>query len=106
MGYMQDANAIAAQLRGRAKPAPAKNRWPSMPAAGKQESALTPTQLEMLGFMRKYLAENDQLPPVTTVATKFDMYPGGAQWHMAEMARKGAIEKNAAGRWRFARGAR
>jgi hypothetical protein len=52
MGYMQDANAIAAQLRGRAKPAPAKNRY------------------------------------------------------MAEMARKGAIEKNAAGRWRFARGAR
>ena len=104
MSYMSEANAIATRLR-RTRPAP-KPRWPSMPAAGKQQSELTEKQLEILAFMREFLAEQDQLPPVSIVGERFGMNPNGAQWHLAEMARKGALEKNAAGRWRFARGAR
>ena len=56
---------IASQLRGgnRATKAPAP-RWPHAPAAGGKLTALTPVQIEILAFMREYLAENDQLPPV------------------------------------------
>ena len=102
----REANRIAAQLRGGsrvAKAAPSP-RWPSAPAAGVKLSALTPVQQDILDFMREYLGENDQLPPVSQVADKFGFHANGAQWHLAEMARKGALEKNAAGRWRFARG--
>lgn len=102
----REANRIAAQLRGgnRGTKAPAP-RWPSIPAAeGKKLTALTPVQIEILAFMREYLAENDQLPPVSQVAAKFGWNPNGAQWHLVELGRKGALEKNAAGRWRFARG--
>ena len=93
------------QLRGgnRATKAPAP-RWPHAPAAGGKLTALTPVQIEILAFMREYLAENDQLPPVAQVGAKFGMHTNGAQWHLAELGRKGALEKNAAGRWRFARG--
>lgn len=106
MSYMLEANEIAARLRGKTPPAPRKPRWPAMPAAGSQLSDLTDKQEQMLAFMRGFLAEHDQLPPVSIVAKEFGMNPNGAQWHLAEMARKGALEKNAAGRWRFARGAR
>lgn len=101
----REANRIAAQLRGgnRATKAPAP-RWPHAPAAGGKLTALTPVQIEILAFMREYLAENDQLPPVAQVGAKFGMHTNGAQWHLAELGRKGALEKNAAGRWRFARG--
>ena len=57
-----------------------------------------------MGFLREYLELNDQLPPVSQVAQKFGWHANGAQWHLAELGRKGALEKNAAGRWRFARG--
>lgn len=103
----REANRIAAQLRGgdRATKAAPTPRWPSAPAAaGKKLTALTPVQIEILAFMREYLAENDQLPPVAQVGAKFGMHTNGAQWHLAELGRKGALEKNAAGRWRFARG--
>lgn len=103
----REANRIAAKLRGgnaatKAAPTP---RWPTAPAAeGKKLTALTPVQIEILAFMREYLAENDQLPPVSQVGERFGWNPNGAQWHLVELARKGALEKNAAGRWRFARG--
>lgn len=101
----REANRIANQLRGgnRATKAPAP-RWPHAPAAGGKLTALTPVQIEILAFLREYLAENDQLPPVAQVGAKFGMRTNGAQWHLAELGRKGALEKNAAGRWRFARG--
>lgn len=104
MDYMQEANAIAERLRHSSKQAARKPRWTTMPPAGKRRADLTPIQIEMLDYMREYLQENDQLPPVVAVADRFEMNPNGAQWHLAEMARKGALEKNAAGRWRFARG--
>jgi hypothetical protein len=102
----QEANRIAAQMRGGnrvAKAAPSP-RWPTAPAAHGKLTALTPVQIEILAFMREYLAENDQLPPVAQVGAKFGFHTNGAQWHLAELGRKGALEKNAAGRWRFARG--
>lgn len=101
----REANRIANQLRGgnRATKAPAP-RWPHAPAAHGKLTALTPVQIEILAFMREYLAENDQLPPVAQVGAKFGMHTNGAQWHLAELGRKGALEKNSAGRWRFARG--
>ena len=102
----REANRIAAQLRGGAKVARATPmpRWPHAPAAGGMATELTPIQHEIMGFLREYLELNDQLPPVAQVAQKFGWHTNGAQWHLAELGRKGALEKNAAGRWRFARG--
>lgn len=102
----REANRIADQLRGgtRAAKAAPTPRWPTAPATGGKLTALTPVQLEILAFMREYLAENDQLPPVSQVGAQFGMHATGAQWHLAELGRKGALEKNAAGRWRFPRG--
>ena len=101
----REANRIAAQLRGgnRGTKAPAP-RWPHAPAAGGKATELTPVQHEIMAFLREYLDLNDQLPPVSQVAQKFGWHTNGAQWHLAELGRKGALEKNAAGRWRFARG--
>ena len=101
----REANRIAAQLRGGAKVANAARmpRWPHAPAAGGKATELTPVQHEIMAFLREYLDLNDQLPPVAQVAQKFGWHTNGAQWHLAELGRKGALEKNAAGRWRFAR---
>lgn len=106
MNFMHEANAIAARLRSRPKAARQTPRWPDMPPAGKRQTDLTPPQREILEFMREFFLENDQTPPVSIVAQRFGLTVNGAHWHLAEMGRKGALEKNAAGRWRFARGAR
>ena len=103
---MTEANAIAARLRSRPKAAPQSPKWMSMPPAGKRLTELTPPQRAILEFMREFFLENDQTPPVSIVAQRFGLTVNGAHWHLAEMGRKGALEKNAAGRWRFARGAR
>ena len=90
---MAEANAIAASLRGRASP------------PGKKATGPTPRNLDVLAFMRQFFAQNDQLPPVTTVCEHFGWAaPQSAQSHIDALARHGLIERNAVGKWRFARG--
>ena len=56
-------------------------------------------------FMREFFRENDQLPPCRVIADKFGFASlNAAQTHLDSLARRGLIEKNAVGKWRFARG--
>lgn len=101
MSYMHEANAIAASLRGRAKP-PARAK-----PTGRKATEPTPRNLDVLAYMRQFFKENDQLPPVATVCEHFGwVSPQAAQCHVDALARHGLLERNAVGKWRFARGAR
>ncbi|WP_422846885.1 hypothetical protein ACOYR4_13000 [Acidovorax sp. M14] len=94
MSYMQEANAIADRLRGKA------------PARRKKAAAASELQLQVLDFMRTFLSENDQLPPVHSVAKRFDLAISSADWHIRALLRLGFLERNAVGKLRFARGGR
>lgn len=65
---------------------------------------LTNCQREVLHFMRCFLLENDQLPPMHTIAEHFGhRSPNSAQNHLNALERKGFIERNAVGKFRFVR---
>lgn len=99
MNYMTEANAIAEMLRGGGKQKPPEARRTRGPA--KRASA---KQLELLQFMREFLAENDQLPPYTVIGSHFGLRASGVQWHLNQLERLGYVERNAVGKLRFARG--
>lgn len=98
MNYMHEANAVAAAIR----------RTCGQDAARKggraKSTAATPEQLRILAFMQEFFAENDQLPPIQVTAKRFAMGPNAMQWHVKALSRLGHIEKNAVGKYRFARG--
>lgn len=89
---MLEANAIAAMLRG-GRPVKV------------QRAALAPTakNLEVLAYMREFFEENDQLPPVSRIASYFGMKVAGADWHIQMLLRFGEVERNSVGKLRFAR---
>ncbi len=89
---MAEANAIAARLRGG-------------PVVKVQRAALAPTakNLEVLAYMREFFEENDQLPPVSRIASHFGMNVAGADWHIQMLLRFGEVERNSVGKLRFAR---
>lgn len=64
----------------------------------------TPTQLLVLAYMREYFAQQDQLPPISTIAKHFGWASAnGAQFHVDALERHGLVELNACGRYRFSR---
>ena len=66
--------------------------------------ALTARQQEVLAFMRSFLAKNDQLPSMQAIADHFGFKsPNSAQDYANALCRKGCIERNALGNWRFVR---
>ena len=92
---MAEANAIAAQLRGKAKP------------TGRKATGPTPRNQDVLAFMREFFVENDQLPPVERIAKHFGWASmQSAHCHLEALQKHGLIERNAVGKFRFARGAR
>ncbi|RQO83507.1 MULTISPECIES: hypothetical protein [unclassified Acidovorax] len=99
MSYMQEANAIAAELRGHAKPK----------AKGVRGPAKEPTEkaLAVLAYCREFFAENDQLPPIHRINDHFGWKSlNAAQNHMDSLVRHRLLERNAVGKLRFARGGR
>lgn len=67
-------------------------------------TALTTKQSELLFFMQAFEAENDALPTDRTIARHFGWASTNAAFeHLRALARKGLIERNAQGGWRFAR---
>ena len=65
---------------------------------------LTMRQREVLEFMREFFAENDQLPPGHAIAKRFRMRSVNTVQGITDaLERKGAIERNAVGKFRFAR---
>lgn len=90
--YGAEANAIAAMLRGGR-------------ADKVRRAAVSPTDknLEVLAYMREFYLENDQLPPVSRIASYFSMNVAGADWHVQMLLRFGEVERNSVGKLRFAR---
>lgn len=65
---------------------------------------LTPRQQEVFDFMKEYFGRNDQLPPTRTIQEKFGFASQSAvMCHMKRIEKRGWIEKNEAGKWRFIR---
>lgn len=63
---------------------------------------MTDKQVEVLLYLWNFYEKNDQLPPVTTVAKHFGFASGnGAQDHITALVRKGWLEPNEAGRYKF-----
>ena len=92
MSYMSEANAIAATIRGKAKP------------PGKRAPGPTRRNLQVLGYMRDFFAQNDQLPPMAHIAAHFGWSSDqSALEHVESLMRHGLIERNACGKCRFSR---
>ena len=65
---------------------------------------LTPTQKVVLIYMRHYFAENDQLPSNKAIKEAFGYSSdNSALLIQKSLARKGFIERNAVGKYRFTR---
>ena len=67
---------------------------------------LTKFQNEVYTYLIDFFKENDQLPPVLSTASHFGKYQNQIQGLMVALGKRGLIEKNAVGRWRFAKGQR
>lgn len=64
---------------------------------------LSELQTSVFAYMREFFEENDQLPPVHSVAFMFDKYDNQIQEMLIGFEKRGMIERNAVGKWRFAR---
>lgn len=60
-------------------------------------------QQEAYNALREYFRENDQLPTFNALAGRLGITHNAAYDMVRVLARKGWIERNAAGRYRFAR---
>ena len=65
---------------------------------------LTSKQADVLAFLRFFLELNDQLPPASWLRANFVWASdNAAATYLATLAKKGYIEHNAVGKYRFAR---
>lgn len=88
----RDANRIADKLRP--IDAPRTSRRPF----------LSPRQQQVLNFARDFLGRNDEFPPMHAISRHFGWSStNAAQEHIDALAKKGMIERNEIGNWRFAR---
>lgn len=68
---------------------------------------LTAKQVEVLTFLVRFYEENDQIPPCRVIAEHFNFASdNAANDHLQALARRGWIEKNSVGRWKFSAKAR
>lgn len=91
MNYMTEANAIANQLR------------PERVRATREHKGATEKQMEILAFMREFFGENDQLPPISVSAERFEMNVNSMNWHVQQLLKFRLLERNVVGKLRFAR---
>lgn len=114
----QTANRIAAQLRGLPTPQHrARVQVPKEPRVRKSRAYATGVRgkseylrvkarartAEVLAFCHQFFAENDQLPPQAAIAAHLGVDEQVAQKYMRRLGEAGQIERNAVGKWRFAR---
>lgn len=65
---------------------------------------LTAKQSDVLAFMRGFFAENDHLPGGPDIARHFGFRsPNAGAEYISALERKGYVERNAVGRYRFTR---
>ena len=116
----QAANRIAAQLRGLPSPKHLarvkvkvalgpKVRKPrahatGIPGKGKYlKLAKQALMTEVLAYCREFFADNDQLPTQACIAQRFKVTEQTGHDYLHRLAKEGHIERNAVGKWRFAR---
>jgi len=114
----QAANRIAAQLRGLPTPQhrtrvqvpkPTKVRASRAVATGIRGKgeylrvAAKARTAEVLAYCHQFFAENDQLPPQSSIAERFGFADQVAQKYMHYLADAGHIERNSVGKWRWTR---
>lgn len=78
--------------------------YPFCKSVNHQDKTLTDRQSEVLEFCRSFFRENDQLPPMLTIAAEFQFCNNAAQDHVKALVKKGYLEKNSVGKYRFSRG--
>lgn len=62
----------------------------------------TDRQQEVFDFMVAFFVENHQTPPAHVIAKHFGFSSATASWgHIQALARKGLIERNTLGNWKF-----
>jgi len=67
-------------------------------------AGLTLKQAEVLAFMREFFEANDQLPPASVLRVRFGWASeNSAATYLITLAKKGYIEHNAVGKYRFTR---
>jgi len=65
---------------------------------------LTASQEAVLNYMRIFFEDNDQLPPIAAIKKHFGWSSNNAvATHCDALEAKGALERNAVGKFRFAR---
>ena len=64
---------------------------------------LTPRQREYVVFMRQFLNENDQLPPVAVLAKAMGVTGNAADEALKRIERAGYIKRNSVGKYMFCR---
>lgn len=62
---------------------------------------LSPRQSEAFTYLVQFFAANDQLPPVATVAAHMGVFSNQAHEIAVALEKKGWIERNAVGKYRF-----
>jgi hypothetical protein len=108
MSYMQEANAIAAALRGgRAVAARQHVQAAASPHATRRTrgrpTSPSPRNLAVLAYMREFFQQNDQLPPMSAIAAHFGVEVSAAYEQTLALRRFGLVELNAVGKLRFVR---
>lgn len=64
---------------------------------------LSKLQESVFAYMVEFFADNDQLPPVWIVAAEYDKYENQIHEMLLSFEKRGMIERNAVGKWRFSR---
>lgn len=70
----------------------------------RHKKLLTEKQQYVYNFMKSFFLQNDQLPPMATIADHFGWASDNAAQEMIRCIEKaGWIERNAVNKWRFVR---
>nr|WP_319566261.1 hypothetical protein [uncultured Rhodoferax sp.] len=63
--------------------------------------ALSTRQSEAFTYLMQFFSANDQIPPIATVAAHMGVYSNQAHEIFTALEKKGWIERNAVGKYRF-----
>ncbi len=68
------------------------------------KETITPVQKMVFEFMKEFFIENDQLPPAQQICDRFKWgSANNAAYHQRALLKKGYLEVNAVGKYRFKR---
>lgn len=57
----------------------------------------------LLDFMRVFLSENDQMPPIQSIADHFEVYPNAIYERISRLEKNGFLQRNSINKYMFPR---